>query len=145
MEHNGARSNAGNGSGTALVGWPIFFLFSTLFKHEICLLFIRMIYIYLNISSAGFFPTNQLRADSVTSRYLAPLVVHERFRGRGIGRRLLDWAIEQADAASPPTAIYLEAAPNARPIYLHLGFQALVGEGKEDVLVRRVPPTQATK
>ena len=72
-------------------------------------------------------------------RYLAPLFVLDKFRGRGIGRQLLDYAINQADARSPPIALYLEALPNARPVYLHLGFVPREGKERELVLVRRGP------
>jgi hypothetical protein len=49
---------------------------------------------------------------------------------------LLNWAIHQADAQSPQLPIYVVAFPNARVVYLHLGFRGLEGEGKERVVVR---------
>lgn len=69
--------------------------------------------------------------------YLAPLFVNEEFRGRGVGRLLLEYAIQRADATVPPTPLYLEALPNARPVYEHLGFVGLEGEGRDFALVRR--------
>jgi hypothetical protein len=49
---------------------------------------------------------------------------------------LLHWALDQADARSPQIPIYVVAFPNARVVYLHLGFRGLQGEGKERVVVR---------
>jgi GNAT superfamily N-acetyltransferase len=68
--------------------------------------------------------------------FLAPLMVYPDYQGRGVGHRLLDWAIEQADATVPPTPLYLESAQTARAVYLHCGF---VPCGKVN-MVRRGPP-----
>lgn len=65
--------------------------------------------------------------------YLAPLMVWPEWQGRGVGRKLMDWAIGQADAEVPTTHVFLESAPTARGVYLHLGFEA-VGE---KIMVRR--------
>ena len=54
--------------------------------------------------------------------YLAPLITWPEFQGRGVGSRLMDWAIRQADATDPVTPMYLEARPSARPVYMHVGF-----------------------
>jgi GNAT superfamily N-acetyltransferase len=67
--------------------------------------------------------------------YLAPIFTWPEWQGRGVGKLLLDWAIEQADANDPPTPLYLESAPTARPVYMHCGFVPL---GKTD-FVRRGP------
>lgn len=40
-------------------------------------------------------------------RYLAPFVVFEKFRGRGVGRALMDYAIHRADAHDPKETLYL--------------------------------------
>ncbi len=70
-------------------------------------------------------------------RYLAPLFVMEKFRGRGVGNVLLQYAIEQADANHPPLPLYLEALPNARPVYLHYGFEpAKDGPNRASVMIR---------
>jgi len=55
--------------------------------------------------------------------YLAPLFVFEKFRGRGVGGKLLEYAIEKAEAHSPPLPVVLEALPNARPVYMRYGFE----------------------
>jgi GNAT superfamily N-acetyltransferase len=68
---------------------------------------------------------------------LAPFFVQEKFRGRGVASMLLRWAIDQADKVEPPVWMYLEALPNARPVYLHAGFRGVEGEGREMVMVRR--------
>ena len=72
--------------------------------------------------------------------YLAPLCVKKKFWAKGVGKALSMWGIEQADAADPPAACVLEALPNARPVYYHLGFRPTAHHGnfKETQLVR--PP-----
>jgi GNAT superfamily N-acetyltransferase len=65
--------------------------------------------------------------------FLAPIVTWPEFQGRGVGKKLLSWAIEQADSTVPPTPMYLESAPNARPVYMHCGF---VPQGRVNFLRR---------
>ncbi|KAF9699056.1 hypothetical protein EKO04_003309 [Ascochyta lentis] len=55
--------------------------------------------------------------------YLAPLITWPEWQGRGVGKKLLSWATEQADAQDPPTPMYLESAPTARAVYMHVGFE----------------------
>jgi GNAT superfamily N-acetyltransferase len=55
--------------------------------------------------------------------FLAPLLTWPEFQGRGVGKKLMNWAIEQADKEDPPTAMYLESAPTARAVYMHCGFE----------------------
>jgi GNAT superfamily N-acetyltransferase len=54
--------------------------------------------------------------------YLAPLLTWPEYQGRGVGKRLMNWAIEQADKTDPITPMYLESRPSARAVYMHLGF-----------------------
>lgn len=54
--------------------------------------------------------------------YLAPLMTWPGWQGRGVGKRLLDWALERADATVPVTPLYLESVPHARAVYMHVGF-----------------------
>lgn len=54
--------------------------------------------------------------------FLAPLLTWPEYQGRGVGKRLMNWAIEQADATDPVTPMYLESAPTARAVYMHCGF-----------------------
>lgn len=67
--------------------------------------------------------------------FLAPLMTYPHHQGRGVGKKLLMWAIGQADATEPPTPMYLESAPTARAVYLHCGFEP---RGKVN-MVRRGP------
>ncbi|KAF2264447.1 hypothetical protein CC78DRAFT_533288 [Lojkania enalia] len=67
----------------------------------------------------------KLRADLMGDEphwYLAPLFVWPQYQGKGVGKLLLDWAIKQADATDPVTPLYLESMPNARALYMHVGF-----------------------
>jgi GNAT superfamily N-acetyltransferase len=57
--------------------------------------------------------------------YLAPLFTMPEFRGCGAARALLEWAIHQADAESPPTAMWLESRPDAMGLYEKVGFKRL--------------------
>ena len=54
--------------------------------------------------------------------FLAPLFTWPEYQGRGVAKKLLTWAIEQADATNPITPMYLESAPTARAVYMHCGF-----------------------
>jgi GNAT superfamily N-acetyltransferase len=54
--------------------------------------------------------------------YLAPLLTWPEYQSRGVGKRLLNWAIDQADKTEPLTPMYLESAPTARAVYMHVGF-----------------------
>lgn len=65
--------------------------------------------------------------------YLAPLFTWPEYQGRGVGTKLLYWAIDQADATEPVTPMYLESAPTARAVYMHCGF---VPQGEYNFLRR---------
>ena len=54
--------------------------------------------------------------------FLAPLLTWPEWQGKGVGKKLLNWAIEQADGEEPPTPMFLESAITARAVYLHVGF-----------------------
>lgn len=58
---------------------------------------------------------------------MAPLWVLPDYQGLGIGTKLIKCVIDIADTCTPPMPIYLEAAPNARPLYESLGFVWLEG------------------
>jgi GNAT superfamily N-acetyltransferase len=73
--------------------------------------------------------------------YLAPLYVLPDFQGRGVASLLLDWAIQRADATTPPTPMYLESSPRARKIYEHVGFVP-IGDAN---FLRRGPPAWEPK
>ncbi|EFQ91284.1 hypothetical protein CFE70_009110 [Pyrenophora teres f. teres 0-1] len=71
--------------------------------------------------------------------YLAPLLTWPEYQGRGVGSRLMRWAIDQADATVPPTPMFLECMPSARAVYLHLGFEPVGGSR----MLRRGPRVTA--
>jgi GNAT superfamily N-acetyltransferase len=54
--------------------------------------------------------------------YLALLITWPEWQGRGVGKMLLNWAIQQADAEVPPTPMYLESSAMSRAVYMHVGF-----------------------
>lgn len=83
--------------------------------------------------SAEFRGSETVRLEEMGSRphwYLAPLAVLEEYRGKGVGSALLYWGIQQAEAGETKLPIYLEAFPNARPVYLHAGFKSQEHKGK---------------
>jgi GNAT superfamily N-acetyltransferase len=85
-----------------------------------------------------FARTDQTRKDVLGDEshwYLAPLYTFPGWQGRGVGKLLLNWAIEQADATDPVTPMYLDSAPTARAVYMHCGF---VPTGEYN-MVRRGP------
>lgn len=55
--------------------------------------------------------------------FLAPLFTFPEYQGRGVGKLLLDWGTQRADATNPATPMYLESAPYARAVYMHVGFE----------------------
>ncbi|HIQ22265.1 MAG TPA: GNAT family N-acetyltransferase [Planctomycetes bacterium] len=58
--------------------------------------------------------------------WIAMLLVHKQFRGRGIGTRLMQHAMEYLDQRGVAT-MRLDATPMGRPIYEKLGFVAEYG------------------
>ncbi|PSN69813.1 acyl-CoA N-acyltransferase [Corynespora cassiicola Philippines] len=54
--------------------------------------------------------------------YLASIFTLPQYQGKGVGKKLMNWAIEQADATDPVTPMFLESRPSARPVYMHCGF-----------------------
>lgn len=59
--------------------------------------------------------------------YLGSLFTWPGWQGRGVAKKLLNWAVVQADASTPPTPMYLETSPPARVVYEHVGFVAVGG------------------
>ena len=53
--------------------------------------------------------------------WIAMMLVDEAFRGRGIGRALMDRALEHVDSRGIPT-VRLDATPLGQPLYEKLGF-----------------------
>lgn len=53
--------------------------------------------------------------------YLELIATRPEWQGRGAAGKLIRWGLERADAAALET--YIEASPDGRPIYEHLGFR----------------------
>ncbi|KAL9056251.1 MAG: hypothetical protein Q9162_003042 [Coniocarpon cinnabarinum] len=70
--------------------------------------------------------------------YLAPLCVDKPYQAMGVGKALTMYGLEKADAGTPPAPCVLDALPNARPAYYHLGFEPTADHGphKDAQLVR---------
>lgn len=67
--------------------------------------------------------------------YLELVATRPVYQGRGAAGKLLRWGLEKADEEG--SEAYLEASPDGKPIYEHLGFREvdrLVVELKEEVL-----------
>jgi GNAT superfamily N-acetyltransferase len=85
--------------------------------------------------SGGLAKDDETRSEVVNEPhwYLALLITLPEWQGRGVGKRLLDWGIQQADAEVPPMPIYLEASATSRAVYMHVGF---VPQGEKNFLRR---------
>lgn len=85
--------------------------------------------------SGTFIKNDEVREKLVTEPhwYLTTLFTWPEWQGRGVAKRLLSWAIDQADATEPPTPLYLESSDLARAIYTHVGF---VPQGPKNFLRR---------
>ncbi|KAF2639437.1 acyl-CoA N-acyltransferase [Massarina eburnea CBS 473.64] len=84
----------------------------------------------------GFARNDDVRKDLLGDEphwYLVFLYTFPEWQGRGVGKLLLNWAIDQADATDPVTPMYLESAPSARGVYMHCGF---VPQGEHNFLRR---------
>lgn len=71
--------------------------------------------------------------------HLAPLWVVPEHQGRGVASLLLRDGMALADEQDPPAPMYLEAMPDARVIYEHLGYQGVEGEGEGFAMIRNPP------
>ena len=70
-------------------------------------------------------------------RFLTPLWVLPEYQKREVSTLLMKDVLDMADTQDPPIPVYLEAMPNARLIYEHLGFKGV--EGKSVQMIRRWP------
>lgn len=57
------------------------------------------------------------------ARHLIDFCVDPNAQGRGVGKLLMNWGLQQASAADPPLAVWLESSPAGYPIYLRFGFE----------------------
>ncbi|CAI6318086.1 unnamed protein product [Periconia digitata] len=71
--------------------------------------------------------------------HLAPIWVLPEHQGRGIASLLLKDAFSLAKKVDPPQPLYLEAMPDARPVYVKHGYLAFDGEGKEFAMIKNPP------
>ena len=59
----------------------------------------------------------------VTYRHLNVVVVDPLAQGKGVGRALIDYGMQKADASDPSLPCWLEASAAGVPIYKRLGFR----------------------
>lgn len=57
---------------------------------------------------------------------------------------LLRQVADIADSQDPPTPMYLEALPHARPIYERHGFQGVDHERVKSIMIRQGPKVSTT-
>lgn len=79
-----------------------------------------------NVEIANHFFGNLVRRHESIMRgrkhwYLELLATRPEYQGKGAAGKLLRWGIERADEEGTET--YLEASPDGKPIYEHLGFR----------------------
>lgn len=92
-----------------------------------------------NAWTGHFIETDAVRREVMGDEahwYLATLMTLPAWQGKGIGKLLLKWAIEQADATDPVTPMYLETSLAGRKVYMKNGF---VPQGGESNMLRRGP------
>ncbi|TLD25993.1 acyl-CoA N-acyltransferase [Venturia nashicola] len=97
-------------------------------------------HVNLEAWQGAFLGTDDIREELMCNTphwFLAPLWVLPEFQGRGVSSLLMKDVLEIADAQHPSIPIYLEAKPEARPIYEHLGFIGV--QGKPVQMIRRGP------
>ena len=58
--------------------------------------------------------------------YLMNIYTRPEFRGQGIGKKIVNWLIDQA-AQRDITKIYLEASASGRQLYQNMGFTDMLG------------------
>jgi GNAT superfamily N-acetyltransferase len=88
----------------------------------------------------GYFSRNDATREDVLGEephwYLASLCTWPAWQGRGVGRLLVEWGCEKADAEERPVPLYLESSREGRRLYVSCGFVEL---GGEDNYLRRGP------
>ncbi|CAH0024433.1 unnamed protein product [Clonostachys rhizophaga] len=103
--------------------------------------------------AAFYFPYLQAqRTKNMAGRncwYLAALVCHEDYQGKGAGGLLLRYGLNRADEMAAD--VYLEASPPGVPIYKRFGFKeidrvvVLDGQFTELLMLRESPSNAAVK
>ncbi|KAL4780615.1 acyl-CoA N-acyltransferase [Aspergillus varians] len=69
-------------------------------------------------------PGEGSRVEKLKKRVeLSSLVVHPDFQGKGIGKELMKWGLEEAERLGLP--LYLESTSAGRPLYEKIGFEPL--------------------
>ena len=77
-------------------------------------------------------------ARNVDAIILVDVALLPEYQGRGIGTRLLQPLLDEADAARLPVSAHVEEANPARRLYARLGFETVASDGAH-LAIRREP------
>ena len=101
----------------------------------------QQVYVFKeNDSIVGFYVLNRPIGSQVELEFLFVL---PRYIGKGLGKKLLEHAIEMAKQTTSCEVMMLYADPNAEPFYLRRGFHTI--DHKESSIFGRTMPKMTYK
>ncbi|KAM0323349.1 hypothetical protein ACHAQA_008942 [Verticillium albo-atrum] len=80
----------------------------------------------LEAAKAQFGAIDEVRERNMTGKpsvYLSVLVVHPDHQGKGVGKKLLSWGLQEAARLNLP--VWLESSPAGKPLYDKSGFKVV--------------------